>query len=91
MGQSSVGTFALHLAQIPPGPGQVLVSGGTATTFLIGFGAGLTVTNGYPLPAGGLSIPLFAGGGGNQLYAISSAGSSAVSWLISNASGQTGL
>lgn len=93
MGQFSVtGTTPVHLAQVTPGPGQLIVTPvGGSTSVLIGLGTGLTASNGIPVPAGGLSIPLFAGGGPSQLYAITTAGTVSVSWLISNSTGQTGL
>lgn len=80
------------LAQIPPGPGQLLIApSGGSTSVLIGLGTSVSATNGFPVPAGGLSIPLFTGGGPGQLYAITTAGTVSVSWIISNSTGQTGL
>lgn len=89
MGQRPVGTAPVFLAQIPPGPGQLTVTSGTAAAGVITIGLGTTssgaISSGYPLPSGGLQIQLFSGSAANQLYAICAAspGTAPVSWIVS--------
>jgi hypothetical protein len=84
------GTVPTALAVVPPGPGQLVVtSNGTAV--VLGFGTGLTTTNGMPMPSGGfLQLDLFAGGSGGTLYALPVTGTVEVGFMVSASSGQTG-
>ena len=82
---------------IPPGPCSVALSNiGTASPVYVGLGGtGVTTGNGFPLYLGSvvppLVIPFYAGNLGGTVYAVSSAGTAVVAWVLSTSTGQTGL
>lgn len=85
--RGALGTVPVFLAQVPPGPGQLTVIPVSGTvTIGVGTNTPLTTTNGVLVPAGGLSIPLFQGGGASQLYAVGGT-PSAVAFIISTSAG----
>lgn len=84
---------ATTLCRVPPGVCDVVLSnGGTASTVWIGQGTAVSPADGFPLPSGisPLRFCGYLGAGGATLYAITSAGSASVGWLVSSASGGTG-
>lgn len=103
-GSASIGTKSANLCLVPPGPCTVVLSSnGTASPVWVGAGgtvvAGpasgvgtIAAGNGFPLPSGEpVTIPGYAGNQAVQLVAAVSSGSASVGWVISTATGQTGL
>ena len=92
-GQGTAGPTAVTLCVMPPGPCLVLVSNaGTASPVYVGAGATVTTTNGFPVPSGApVAFNGFQGSQGSKLSVICSAGSAAIGFMISTATGQTGI
>lgn len=101
-GQATIGTASATLCLVPPGPCMVVLSNnGTASPVWVGAGtvvvAGVAGTavgagNGFPLPSGApIAIAAYQGDKGATLVAACSSGSASIGWIISSATGQTGL
>ena len=101
-GQVTIGTASTTLCLVPPGPCMVVLSNnGTASPVWVGAGtaviAGVAGTaagagNGFPVPSGApVAFAGYQGGKGATLVAACSSGSASVGYLISTATGQTGL
>lgn len=93
-GQVSAGTASVTLCQMPPGPCMLVVSNPSSVTVYFGpGGTALTAGNGFPVPSG--QSATWAGYQGNRGAALSviaaSGTANAVGFLISSATGQTGL
>lgn len=90
--QVSVGTSAVPLVTVPPGPCQVTVSvAAAATVFVYLGGSGVTTANGSPVTGGqSVAIDCFEGSAGMALYAIASAASTPVGVIVSTADSGTG-
>lgn len=80
---------------IPPGPATVLLANaGTASPVYFGAGTNVTVANGFPIPSGLVApvvVPVYTGSNNGTWSVITGGGTATVSWLISGASGGTGL
>ena len=94
--QAETVTTSKALFAMPPGPCTVAIANiGTASTAYITVGGtGVSAANGFPVLSG-LVPPLYltgdAGGSGGTVYAMAAAGTTAIAWIISSASGGTGL
>lgn len=89
-GQKAVsGTVAVCL--VPPGPGVLALMPIAGGSVFVGFGSGVSTSNGFPVPSGGITLPLQSAGGGGSLYATVSSGTVSLSWIVSAASSQTGF
>lgn len=89
-GQVTVGTAGTVLTRLPAGPASVTVSnGGTSPIFVGASTLGtLSPTGGMPVPSGGIfTFQLFPGGGGQNLVAVASGGSSTAGFLVSTSYG----
>ena len=77
----------------PAGPATVLLAASSGTVF-VGSGTGVTSANGFPVVAGAVppvTIPVYAGSAGGQFSVVTGAGGTAsLSWMVSDAYGQTG-
>jgi hypothetical protein len=93
-GQVSAGTAVANLVRMPPGPCMVVVTNPGTVTAYVGPGTSLSSSNGMPVPAGqSLTWAGYQGGHGAQLQVVASSGtaSSTVAFLVSTATGDTGL
>ena len=94
-GQATAGTAPSVLCTVPAGPCTVLISNaGTASPVWIGAGTAVTAGNGFPVPSGAVSPVTFPGypaSPATPLSVVCSSGSASVGFLISSASGGTGL
>lgn len=86
--QQTVTTAEAQLCVVPPGPCTVVITNANTTAadiVYIGTGAGVTASNGAPIPAG-QSVPIigYQGSAGGPIYAIGVA-STAVGVIISSA------
>jgi hypothetical protein len=94
---TAVAGSATYLTTLPAGPCCLLLSNaGTASPVYIGQSggtAGTTTGNGFPVPAGQVpvAIPGYLGAGPARLYAITASGQASIGWLLSTATGGTGL
>jgi len=87
--QVSVGTSEVPLVLVPPGVGSVTITVAAANTVFVYVGTttGVTATNGAALIGGSsVTIPLYPGSRGVQLYAIASAASTPVGVFVSTGS-----
>lgn len=87
--QVSVGTSEVPLVLVPSGAGSVTITVAAANTVFVyvGTSTGVTTTNGAPVVGGSaVTIPLYPGSKGTQLYAVASAASTPVGVIISTAS-----
>ena len=97
MGQASIGTTATLLTVFPPGPCSVTISNlSTANTVYVGLSTATTTSGadaGYPVTnaTSPVTIPGFNGSAGSNLYAIASATATTVGYVVSTATGGTGL
>lgn len=85
----SVGTSAVPLVLVPPGVGSVTLTVAAANTVFVyvGTSASVTVGNGAPIVGGAtVTLPLYPGSRGVQLYAIASAAATPVGVFISTGS-----
>ena len=99
--QVTIGTATSTLCVVPPGPCMVVLSNnGTASPVWVGAGttivaasrAALWGPNGFPVPRGApVAFAGYQGDKGATLVAACSSGSATVGYLISTATGGTGL
>jgi hypothetical protein len=85
----SVGTSAVPLCFVPPGVGSVTITVAAANTVFVYIGTTSNVTtgNGAAVIGGSsVTIPMYPGSQGTQLYAIASAAATPVGVFISTAS-----
>lgn len=97
IGQGTVGpaSFRLGSLVLPAGPGAVAFTNpGTSNAYLGLGGTGVSLVNGFVLPAGAITplvIPLYAGSGGGTVYALTASGTTNVGWILSTSTAGTGL
>jgi hypothetical protein len=83
-GQQTIGTAAVVLVTVPPGPGQLLLSNSGTSTVWVGAGTTVSATSGFPLASGApISWAGYMGGQGGPVAAVCSSGSASVGWLLS--------
>ena len=101
-GQVTIGTASTTLVVVPPGPCMVVLSNnGTASPVWVGAGATVVAGtagtavgsgNGFPVPSGApVAFAGYQGDKGSTLVAATSSGVASVGYLISTATGQTGI
>ena len=95
-GQAQAGTAPSLLVSVPAGPCTVIVTnGGAASPVWASFAGTVTAGlggNGFPLPSGvPVAIPVYRGSLGGVLNMVTSSGSASVGWVLSTATGQTGI
>jgi hypothetical protein len=84
--QVSVGTGAVPLVLVPPGVGSVTISVAAANTVFvyIGTSSNVSATNGAAIIGGSsVTIPMYPGSKGSQLYAIASGAATPVGVIVS--------
>ena len=91
----AAGTASAALVTVPPGPAQLTIfNAGSVTAWVAaGTAAATSSGNAAPITAGAqVSITAFAGSGGSPLQVICPSGTNtALGYILSTASGGTGL
>jgi hypothetical protein len=91
-GQTSGTNVSIPLCQIPPGPTHTVLSSAGTVTAYYGAGTVVTTSNGVPIASGAVHyLEGFAGSPGTQLEMITAGGQASVGFVVSSASGGTGI
>jgi len=91
--QVQAGTAVSTLCVVPAGPCMAVISNPSSVTVYFGNGTGVTTGNGMPVPAGqSVAFACYQGDKGGTLSVVAASGTgNSVGWLISSATGQTGI